>query len=547
NYNKSRIHSFRGAKDVAITLDGRCIFKGEIARASGGILGQTDTFGDTILFTMEDDILESMSQYDETYEGEDLFSARVEDIQRPLTAGEDDVRPFTSAAVNFPKESPPQQLSPTPEDYVPTIAATTTTKSLIGQRLKLNFTATWGDIHYLGLTGLEILDVNGDVIDIRLDQIDANPRDLNILPEYNNDDRTLDKLFDDNNITMVDQHMWLIPFSDGMDHTLIINFDTPMEVSGLRIWNYNKSPEDTYRGAKTVHVSLDNQTLSPSEGYLIRKGPGNCFFDFAQEIIFNNTSTGIASDNTAMDNVRGSVVESEEPSQDYESMIMPCGFVFQLQLLSTWGDPYYIGLNGLEFYDDHGQRIALTQSNIAAYPASVNVLEGVENDVRTPDKLIDGMNDTMDGRHMWLSPMLPNVINLVYVIFDQPMTVSMIKLWNYSKTSTRGVKEFALLVDDLLIYNGTLGQVTQAARGILPTCEAPIQYHTILFTNNKHIYEKEKRTVISNQNKDQDVQLTNDSRIMAHYNDPQNNPTVDQALRPKTSVPASVRKKFPRF
>jgi hypothetical protein len=37
---------------------------------------------------------------------------------------------------------------------------------------------------------------------------------------------------------------------------------------------------------KVIHVSLDDTLISPAEGILIRKGPGNCHFDFAQEILF---------------------------------------------------------------------------------------------------------------------------------------------------------------------------------------------------------------------------------------------------------------------
>lgn len=38
--------------------------------------------------------------------------------------------------------------------------------------------------------------------------------------------------------------------------------------------------------AKVVHVSLDGSRISPPDGFLIRKGPGHCHFDFAQEVLF---------------------------------------------------------------------------------------------------------------------------------------------------------------------------------------------------------------------------------------------------------------------
>lgn len=60
-----------------------------------------DQFGDTILFTTDDDILEAMSRYDETFlsEGEGPEGlVQEEEFQRPRTAdGEGEERPFTQA------------------------------------------------------------------------------------------------------------------------------------------------------------------------------------------------------------------------------------------------------------------------------------------------------------------------------------------------------------------------------------------------------------------------------------------------------------------
>ncbi|XP_052774680.1 katanin-interacting protein-like isoform X2 [Mya arenaria] len=525
NYNKSRIHSYRGVKDVIMALDSTVIFRGEIARACGGIEGGTEAFGDTILFTTDESILDLVSQHDAAYEGEMLDDDEPFDVERPSTAdaGDEKGRPLTRAVGNIKQ----MERELTVFEYEGNMMA------YRGHSIELNFTATWGDMHYVGLTGVEVVGKDGEALPITMEMLTANPPDLHHLPGHELDDRTLDKVIDGTNVTTSDEHMWLVPFVEGENHTLTIDFDQKVLVAGLRVWNYNKSKEDTYRGVRIVHVAIDGKPVSPPEGFLVRKGPGNCHFDFAQELSFSPQSW-----NT------GGMLSALGPSpsnadDDYEVVQMPCGFIYQLQLFSTWGDAYYVGLNGIELYDGSLKMINLTENNISAFPGSVNMLEKMQNDVRTPEKLIDGVNDTTDGGHMWLAPILPNILNRVYVIFDQPTTISMIKIWNYSKTASRGAKDFALLVDDLLVYNGTLQGVPTGARGILPTCDAPQPYHTILFTNNKDILRKEKHTVINQQTDEQDVQMTNEKKIVSHYTDPkkaQSGKPVDQKMRPKTSV-----------
>ncbi|KAI0234957.1 hypothetical protein LSAT2_014682 [Lamellibrachia satsuma] len=558
NYNKSRIHSYRGVRDIEMTLDGFMIFKGEITRACGDIVGGSEAFGETILFTMDEDMLEAVSLHDQAFRTDFLLDeddTLGEACGRPKTADQEEQgRPYTTASKtrlavvsNESAEETDQMDSCPPQ---PLMQAVLDGDSLVmkGQCLKLNFTATWGDPHYLGLSGLEVVGRVGEALPVSLAMLDADPHDLHVLPGYETDDRTLDKLIDDTNITTSDEHMWLVPFTEGESHWITVTFDQATDMTGLRIWNYNKSSEDTYRGARIIHVTLDGRQVSPSDGYLVRKGSGNCYFDFAQEISFTQPqyqptvapstpgTLGCLQQSLAVSATGSAAVKA---SQEYEAVQMPRGFIYQFHLLCTWGDPYYVGLCSLDFYDSEGNHIDLTETNIAAYPNSVNVLDSVENDMRTPDKLIDGINDTTDGCHMWLAPILPGILNRVYVIFDQPIEVSMIKICNYSKTPTRGVKDFALLVDDLLVYNGTLEMSSRATHGILPTCPASQPYHTILFTDDKAIQRRERHTIIRNQAGDQDVQLMNDREVVAHYTDPKKahgGKPVDQAKRPMTSV-----------
>lgn len=78
---------------------------------------------------------------------------------------------------------------------------------------------------------------------------------------------------------------------------------------------------------------------------------------------------------------------------------------FRINLYSTHGDHYYIGLNGIELFDQLGKLISIDPSeNVLANPAGINKLPGMESDLRTIDKLFNGVNETQDERNIWLAP-----------------------------------------------------------------------------------------------------------------------------------------------
>jgi len=65
NYNKNRIHSARGAKDVEIALDGRIIFKGEVTQACGNINASNDpsSYGEVCIRYLKEQIKRRYSPF----------------------------------------------------------------------------------------------------------------------------------------------------------------------------------------------------------------------------------------------------------------------------------------------------------------------------------------------------------------------------------------------------------------------------------------------------------------------------------------------------
>ena len=72
-------------------------------------------------------------------------------------------------------------------------------------------------------------------------------------------------------MTMSDEHMWLIPFTEGQDHLLTIDLGRVTPLVGIRVWNYNKSTDDSFRGVSEISVIPGGLALSSVSRYILKQ------------------------------------------------------------------------------------------------------------------------------------------------------------------------------------------------------------------------------------------------------------------------------------
>eukprot|EP00081_Caenorhabditis_elegans_P012955 NP_491836.2 Protein KIAA0556 homolog [Caenorhabditis elegans] len=428
NYNASRVHAQIGVRYLEMYLDGVGIFRGELECAFSADSEFTPVMGETVLFTTSDNILELIALHDVcliSLPEEPISNSSIEMLKADhLTP----YRPSTCEAKDAP--STPVTIVPPP-----IFRQTGTAYKHDVKTLHIELLSNWGMDGLIGLTGLELVDEHSQLID---------ESQYTVTTSDGNSDLSK-KLFNGRNLTRDPHDMWLVDFDSKNFTTISITFHDNVALKAISVWNYNASFELSYAGVKAAKIYINGKLI---KNVLLRKATGFVYFDYVQDVVLDPN-------NTERDFVPKGISQSIG------------GFVFQIRLLSTWGDEFYIGLNGIELYNRKGELMKIREHNLAAFPESVNILPNIKNDLRTSNNLITQPNDTDIARNMWLTALLPNRCARVFFVFDVQTYISKIVIYNYRKTPERGVRHISVTVDDLIIFSGEIPSSTATLTGNL--------------------------------------------------------------------------------
>ncbi|CAD8210054.1 unnamed protein product [Paramecium octaurelia] len=476
NYNKGRTHRNKGVRkmEILIGMDSSDsvdpIFYDEIKQANATCNSDNAEY---IMFTNNQQILDKISQSDW------LNTLHQSQIQQQKQILENTIKLSRPDTATFNKHNQQKQnnaiLIKQPSDKLlqsnckkPFASILNTLPTVTVKTLTIYILKNWGD-KYVGLDKIEIHDKYGQSLKIKKYKVITYQSETIM----NSDER------------------W--QFHNGQIR-IQFSFPQSIQISRILIWNYNKEDE-LEKGVQLINVEGDDQTLNTIQGIFLRKGHGLPDANEPQVI-----------DLPYQQNIKTILANYQFEKSiylDYETAQLPQGTKITIKLISTWGDLHYIGLNGFELFDPNGD---LIMPKLYAKPYSVKELPEMDMDVRTPDKLLNNCNVTLDAKQIWLAPFVNSYtnrlqtninssvfdqvnyqVNKLILLFDSPQQVSAISFYNYSKTPVRGVKECEISMDDYIIYQGylNLSTLTQTPKGIIGNNKT-----TVLFTRDERLIEQ---------------------------------------------------------
>ena len=304
---------------------------------------------------------------------------------------------------------------------------------ILFQNIRINILSNYGNKSFVGLTGLNLIDMHNQIIDIKTAvSIVALPKDLRTIYENKNDNRIFENIFNDTNNTIDENNMWLtvtnpLPYIE-------INFEKPMTLSKIEVWNYNEALS-LDKGTKEIEIMFDSDE-NRKYCIMLWKGLGIDYYDYYQTILVEQLPE--ITKNTIQ-------LKYNHLKFKYNTNYLPIGFVVKIIFIKNFGDKNIISLKNMEFFDENDKKL----DKYILINDNININKNNKNNFFYYHDLYDFRKN---------EDSICN--NLLFVCYEEIIQIKYIKLENtidenLIKSSTRYIQ---IYLDDILIFEGVLNQ-----------------------------------------------------------------------------------------
>ena len=304
---------------------------------------------------------------------------------------------------------------------------------ILFQKIRINIISNYGNKLFVGLTGLNLIDMYNQKINIETaSSIGAFPKDLKTVYQNENDNRIFENIFNGINNTVDENYMWLTVINN--DPCIEICFEKPMTLSKIEIWNYNEAL-NLDRGTKEIEIMFD---ADENRKYYIMlwKGLGIDYFDYYQTIYVES-----------LPEITKKIIQLKynHLKFKYNTNYLPIGFVVKIIFIKNYGDKNIISLKKMEFFDENNKKL----EKFTLINDNVNINKNIK-------KGFFYFHDLYDFRKNEDS--ICN--NLFFVCFDEIVQIKYIKIENTSEESliSTSTRDIQIYLDDILIFEGILNK-----------------------------------------------------------------------------------------
>jgi hypothetical protein len=121
-----------------------------------------------------------------------------------------------------------------------------------GQILELIVHSTWGDQNYVGLNGLELWNIKGEII--KISSISSKDFKVNKLDPRSK----LGNIVNGNYNTSDDLQTWVAELAKRKSK-ITLEFERVQKIAMIRVWNYNRNRVHAKRGVRHLEMRLDQK------------------------------------------------------------------------------------------------------------------------------------------------------------------------------------------------------------------------------------------------------------------------------------------------